>query len=78
MTNVVPIGSQLAKDMKVGVDEAIAHLQANRANIKSMVIVLGDGQGFSTWLGPDPESVSFATDFVKAILADTILQSYGL
>jgi len=76
--NVVSIRANLTREVLSGVDEAIEHLKAHRETIKSMVIVIGDGDGFITWLGPDAESVSYATDFAKAVVASAIQQEYGL
>jgi hypothetical protein len=75
--NVVPIGG-LKKKLCDSIDQVIKYLTENRDSIKSLVIVLGDGKEFMLWLGPDTESVSYATDFAKGVLTNAILSEYGL
>ena len=44
----------------------------------SLLVVVGDGESFITWMGPNAQEANYAAEFAKAILSRAMLAEYGL
>ncbi len=77
---VVPIGSKSKPKFCLAphIEAVIKHLQENRDKVKSLVVVVGDGESFITWMGPNAQEANYAAEFAKAVLSRAMLAEYGL